>query len=282
MKRWMAAMLIMALLTPAALAAEWKDGRSPSKPYAGLPEVNLEEKLGYMMFYPNKEMAYTHNCRDLQVYLPRRDVKAGSGKLYLCTLEGEVARFEFTDEMHVRMRDMTPEELDSLLWDDGVCFEITLDRPLALKGAYFVNMEENCIVSESGKVGNVTIGGTEAWAFETNAEYGIENLTFRREAGSSSEEAASEESNSGESEEAAEKEYEEVETPVAGTEIAFDLVLGGEAKMAAFYGLGDSVEFDTSAVTESGPVVCRVLKDDPAWGIVFLDGEGNELWSETF
>ncbi len=62
MKRWMAAILALPPLTSMAFTLEWKDGRSPSKPYAGLPEVNLEETLGYIMFYPNSKMAYPHNC----------------------------------------------------------------------------------------------------------------------------------------------------------------------------------------------------------------------------
>ncbi len=271
MKRWMAAMLVMALLTPAALAAEWQAGRSPAKPYAGLPEVNLEETLGYIMFYPNRKMSCPHNCHSLQVYLPRRDVKAGSGMFYLCSQEnGEEARYAFDDAEHVALRDMTAEELDSLLWDDGVCFEIRLDTPLRMNAAYFVNLEENCIVTEDGKIGNVTIGGTDSWAFETNAEYGMENLVYRRLLPDQ------------EDVEEAEKEYETLPGPETGAEIAFDLVLGGEAKVAALYGLNDSVEFETITFTESATVTGTVLADDPAWGVIFLDEAGNELWSEDF
>lgn len=275
MRRWMAVALILALLIPTAMASEWKDGRSPAKPYAGLPEVNLEETLGYMMFYPNNKIPYPHNCRALQVYLPRRDVKAGSGTFYLCSEEnGEEVRYAFNDEEHVTLRDMTAEELDALLWDDGVCFEIRLDAPLKMQGSYFVNLEENCIVTEDGKVGNVTIGGTDSWAFETSAEYGFENLTYRQP-------LPGEEETEEEVEEA-EIEYEILPEPIAGVEVAFDLVLGGEAKMAVLYWLDDSMEFETTTFTENATVTGRILKEDPAWGIVFLDENGNELWLEDF
>ena len=283
MKRWITVLLALALLTSTALASEWKDGRSPAKPYAGLPEVNLEETLGYIMFYPNSKMSYPHNCRALQVYLPRRDVVAGSGTLYLCSEEnGEEARYAFNDGEHVNLRDMTADELDALLWDDGVCFEIRLDAPLKMQGAYFVNLEENCIVTEDGKIGNKTIGGTDSWAFETNAEYGFENLIYRRALESEGAEEEAEETEETEETEEAEQEYEILPEPEVGAELAFDLVLGGEAKMAALYCLNDSMEFETTMFTESGTVTGTILTETPAWGVVFLDEAGNALWSDEF
>lgn len=264
MKRWIALMLLVVLTFPAAaLAASWEGGRSPSQPYIGVPEVDLETTLGYMMFYPNSTMPAEHFCKKLMVYLPRRDVKAGKGQLFLCSEEsGEELRFNFNDEKYVRLRDMTEEELGSLLWGDGVCFEITLPESLKLGAGYFVNMERGCIVTSNGRVTNNSIGGTDSWAFTLLGDYGAGELRYRRQV--------------------KEEEYETVLTPTKGNEVIFELILGGEAKMAALYCWDDTMAFDSVTLKESGTVVGQVLDENPAWGIVFMDEDGNELWQEMF
>lgn len=264
MKRWIALMLLIVMMVPAAAtAASWEDGRSPSKPYLGVPEVDLEKTLGYMMFYPNSKMAAEHFCNKLMVYLPRSDVQAGKGRLFFCSVEnGEELRFNFNDEQYVTLRDMTEDELDSLLWGEGKCFEITLPVSLKLGGSYFVNMERNCIVAGNGKVTNNVLGGTESWAFTMEGDYGAGNLQYRRLV--------------------KEEEYETVLAPTPGDEVAFDITLGGDAKMAALYCWDDTMAFDSVTIKESGTVVGHVLKENPAWGIVFMDENGNELWQEIF
>lgn len=263
MKRWLAVLLLLLLGATPALAATWEDGRSPSKPYIGVPEVDLDKTMGYMMFYPNGKMPAEHFCNKLMVYLPRRDVKAGKATFYLCSEEnGEELRFAFNDETYVNRRDMTESELSSLLWGDGVCFEITLPTSLKLNAAYFVNMERSCVVTEKGKVGNTTIGGTESWAFTLEGDYGAGSLCYRRPAKNG--------------------EMEVVLTPAAGDEVTFDLTLGGEAKSAALLCWDESVSFDTPLLRESATVTGHILTDDPAWGIVFMDENGQELWQEVF
>lgn len=265
MRRFLAALLLVILaalcLAPAALAAEWVDGRSPSKPYLGLPEVNLKEKLGYMMFYPNAKMGVERFCQSLMIYLPRMDVEAGKGTLYFCSEEnGEEFRVAFNDETYVTQREMSEQELASLLWGEGTCFEITLPQSLKLGARYFVNMEKNCVVS--GRLSNTIIGGTDAWAFTLEGDYGVSSLSYRRANGT--------------------EEPETVLIPMPGDEVRFDVVLGGEAASAAVFCWADSMSFDTVMITESGEVTGQVLASNPAWGIVFLDKDGNELWQESW
>lgn len=263
MKRWIALFVLMVLMAPAALAATWEDGRSPAKPYVGVPEVDLSKTLGYMMFYPNSKMSAEHIGRELRIYLPRRDVEAGKGRAYLCTeAEGELLRFSFKDEEYVTMRDMTEAELDSMLWGDGVCFEITLPVSLNLGTSYFVNLDKNCIVTTKGKVGNAIIGGTDSWAFTVEGEYGVSGLSYRRAARNG--------------------DMKPVTKPAAGDEVTFELTLGGEAAAAALFCWDDSVAFDKPLLRESMTVTGQILTDNPAWGIVFMDANGNELWQETF
>ena len=189
------------------------------------------------------------------------DVKAGKGRLFFCSEEnGEELRFSFNDEQYVTMRDMTEDELTSLLWGEGTCFEITLPVSLKLGAKYFVNMERNAITA--GKVTNNVVGGTDSWAFTVEGEYGAENLQYRRQG--------------------KKEEYETVLTPKPGDEVVFDITLSGEAKMAAVYCWDDTMAFESATIKESGTVVAHVLKENPQWGIVFMDEKGNELWQEIF
>ena len=81
MKKIIALILVMLLCAAPAMAAEWLEGRSPEQPYIGAAAANLEEQIGYMMFYPNEEMQLQGGGRTLYVYLPREDVQAGEGSL---------------------------------------------------------------------------------------------------------------------------------------------------------------------------------------------------------
>lgn len=248
--------LMMCLST--AFAAEWADGRSPSKPYAGSPEVDLQKELGLAIGHPNAKMPADSCCEVLRVYLPREDVQAGTGRLFLCSeTAGEVLRVEFNDETYVLQRAIEEEELVGLMWGSGTCFEITLPFSLALDEGYFVNMEANCIVTTDGKLGNKTVGGTDQWAFRTDREYGVGNKEYFHPV------------------EGGEPEGRVVD-PKAGDTVSFDVKLGGEAKMAVLYHKGDSMEFENATILESATVTGTALTDDVSWGVVFLN-EANEI-----
>ena len=88
MKKTMVLVLVLVMLCVGmAQAAEWTNGLSPSKPYPGVPEVDLNEIMGYMMFYPSVNMPKEYACQRLFIYLPREDVRAGKGTLYLVDLD---------------------------------------------------------------------------------------------------------------------------------------------------------------------------------------------------
>ena len=245
----------------------WREGMSPAKPYAGVPEVDLTERLGYMMFYPTDKEPADCACQELCLYLPREDVKAGEGKLYLGA-EGEDGALWSTpmnDADAVAVRPMTENEKQSLLWGGGTCFVIKLPRSLELGKTYFVNMERGCIWTADGKLDNHEVGGKKTWRFTLAGDYGVGGLEYRRKIGEAS----------GESSEA---EYEAgILKPVAGDEIRFDLTLGGDAAMAVMYGYNESVNFSTVMYEESAEVIGEVLEDSPAWGVMFLDENGDEL-----
>ena len=267
MKKAIVLALALMMLVSVAQAAEWAEGTSPSQPYPGVPKINLEEQIGYMMFYPKDKpeqgvkLGVENACQRLYIYLPREDVKAGSGTFYLCSEEvkrGELWKTAMNNTAAVTQRPITEEELDSLLWGSGTCFEIKLPQTLELGTTYFINMERGCIITDSG-VDNPEVGGTDAWRFQLEGEWGVSKMTYRRPLGGGK--------------------YEEDQlTPQAGDEIRFDLVLGGDAVAAVVNRFQDeSVEFEEQYFTESCEVTGIVTKENPQWFVTFLDASGNAL-----
>lgn len=259
MKKLVAFVLVTLLLcTTVALAEGWGDGKSPSKPYPTLPEVDLDLQFGYMMLYPQANFAAEYACQRLYVYVPREDVVVGEGTLYLRAENGDlILETAMTNADVVRQRTITPEELVGLIWGGGTCFEIRVPKSLTLGATYFVNMESGCLVTEGG-VKSTQIGGTDQWRFTVTGDFGVSNMEYRRPLENG-------------------KYEKEIVAPQAGDEIRFDLVLGGEAAYAALYSNTESVDFPTATYTESGEIIGSVMDDSPDWGVIFLDAQGNVL-----
>ena len=62
-----------------------------------------------------------------------------------------------------------------------------------------------------------------------------------------------------------------VTKPDPGDKVHFDLVIGGDAKLAVFYSENGSVDFEQIEFSESGPVVGTVIGKDVQWGVAFYD-----------
>ena len=259
MKKASVLLLALLMIVNVAQAAQWRDGTSPSQPYAGVPQVNLSEEFGYLMFFPNMTIGAKNFCQKLLIYTPREDVRATDGEFHLCSevkSRGSLWSTKMNDTEAVTVRPIDEEELTGLLWGGGTCFEILLPDTLTLGQSYFVNMDEGCIVSTDG-VKSPTIGGTDSWAFTLEGDYGVSAMQYRRPQG---------------------KGYEEgILTPKKGDEIRFDLVLGGNASTAIVYRNNESVEFDETYLGRSGEVIGRVTGESPSWGVMFLDALGNQV-----
>ena len=272
MKRIIAILVVCMLCLTSAYAAEWAEGRSAAQPYAGVPEVDLTQTMGYIMMYPRTKLPARFFCDALEMYLPREDIVLGEGTLTLYKGDGEVvATVPFTDEEMVELRPLEEEELNGLMWGGGVCVEVHLPVSLTIGESYYVLAEEGCFTTADGKIPSVAISSPEAWTPVVNGDYGVSALSY-------SVAPAVEETEEGE-EAPAENEEIELEyknTPEVGDVIHFDLVLGGDAKFAVIYSENESVEFETTQFTESCHVTGVVAGEELSWGVAFMDGEGDD------
>ena len=117
---------------------------------------------------------------------------------------------------------------------------------------------------------------------ELEGDYGVSGMEYRRALGGAAQatEMIVEEASPDESGEPAapEVEYQTgITKPQAGDNIRFDLTLGGDAAMAVLYCYYSSVDFQMTYFEESCEVTGTVLTDNPFWGVMFLDAQGNEL-----
>ena len=304
MKRLFVLMVVCVLLTGscAALAADWTEGRSAAQPYAGVPAVDLNTTIGYIMMAPRAKLPVDHFCNTLQIYLPREDVAVGKGKLMLYASQDggrgeQVESIDFENSEAVVFRPMTEAELESLIWGGGTCIEIHLSVSLAFDRQYYVLMEEGCFTAAGGKVTSPSIGNPAAWVPVMRGDYGVANLFYSEapEVQSTPTVTATEEPVYYEDGNAPEYEPDPTPeptpeatitpasasvvklTPSEGDYITFDIVLGGDAATAVLYSENDSVLFANPEYDHSTTVCGTVLMPNIKLGVVFLDANGQVL-----
>ena len=182
----MAALAMMMTAVPLQ-AAEWKEGLGPQQPYAGVPEVDLTQTMGYIMLYPRDKMPAEHFCDTLNIYLPREDIVRGTGELHLYDDEGEVYAVSFSDESQVKISSLTEEEMSGLIWGGGTNISIKLPVSLELKKSYYVLMDAGCFTGTDGNVSSLAVNKEGAWVPVVNGDFGVENLAYRKPAAPSAE-----------------------------------------------------------------------------------------------
>ena len=252
MKRSLIALILAAAVFGAspASAAEWKDGRSPAQPYAGVPEVDLSQTMGYIMLYPRAKMPVEHFCDVLEIYLPREDVERGEGTLRLYDESGEILSVEFEDEEQVGIRKLSEDELNGLMWGSGVCIDVYLPVSLTIGKDYYVTMDEGCFTAADGAVVSLGYTGKEVWVPVVVGDFGINALAYYD---TGEEEPAESEAvpvpvtqPAADGEEKAEPEEVNGEVTLApekGDKVRFDLLMGGDADVAVLYSENGSVLF---------------------------------------
>lgn len=312
MKKCLIACALALLMTATPVAAEWKEGRSPAQPYAGVPEVDLSQTMGYIMMYPRTKMPAEHFCDKLEIYLPREDVKLGDGTLRLYGKDGEILSVKFSESDLVELRPLNDIEMEGLMWGGGTAIVITLPVSFTIGESYYVTMEEGCFTAENGSVVSPGYTKNTVWTPVLSGDFGINALSYTEgtyasgmsaaaaaapasgdvpakttttvvTAGESTTSSASPQTNetSASAAVAAAPESDGPVTvttkPKTGDGLRFDLLLGGDAVDAVLYSENNSVLFDPMEYTESGEVKGRILSDDVKWGIVFMNANGDVL-----
>ena len=188
MKRLIALVLAgLMVLGGMCFAAEWPQGCSPAQPYSNLPEVNLSKTMGYIMLFPRTKLPASVFCDVLRMYLPRTDLKLGSGKAHLYeNVDGgkrsvEVCAVNFSEPGSVEIREMTENELQDFIWGSGSCVEMHLSKSLEFGDKvhdYYVQMDEGCFTAENGSLKSISINNKDAWIPAINGDYGVSGLHY--------------------------------------------------------------------------------------------------------
>ena len=277
MKKLVALILVCLFCMTTALAAEWAEGLSPAKPSKLKPEVDLNKSVGYWLLYPRAGLPAEFYCDVLEMYMPNPDIALGKGTATLWTAEGPVCTMDFEDPTQVELRDLEETELQDLDWGSGVCVEIHLPISLKFGENYYVTMDEGALVTHGGAVKSMPIPYSDKveidkqyWTPSVTGDYGISGMYYSTPV---DENAEVEEGAEEEDDDAIHPKY----TPVKGDVLDFDVVLGGDAKIAVLVSEDNSVFFDVAELQENGHVTGTLVGDAPDWGIVFADEEGNPV-----
>lgn len=274
MKKLVALILVCLLcVATTAYAAEWAEGLSPAKPSNLKPEVDLKTTVGYWLPFPRSGLPAELFCDVLELYMPNPDVVLGEGTVTLWDADGAVATMDVTDPTQVELRQLEESELEIMHWGSGICVEIHLPISLSFDKAYYVTMDEGTLTSNGGKTKSMQIPYTDQvpleeqyWTPSVTGDYGIGGMYY---SAAPAEAAAEDEA----AEEAA---VEFITNPATGDVVNFDIVLGGDAKVAVVFSENNSVYFETLEFTETSHVTGNIASDDVSWGVVFLD-ENSEV-----
>lgn len=248
----LALLIVLCMVLTGVAAAEgaqetafprWSNGLSAAQPYKELPEVDLTQKLGYMMFHPANGGTADVGQRTLEIFLPRTDLSLGSGMIHLIDkADGStVAEYSVTDGEYVKLISTIETDLEWLQWETGMTLVVMMDHSLPIDHEYYVTLDEGIIQAEAYGISNPEMVTERGWSFSTASDYGVE----------------------------------QVETGEDGN-IVVHVRLGGEAVAAYPYLIeGSDLTTDVNELTESGTITITGAQEDLKWGISFVDASGN-------
>ena len=170
----------------ACMAAAWPEGLGPAQPYSKYPAVDLAQSMGYIINYPTVKLPVVGFCDILEIYLPREDLQVGTGLLTVYEvipgMEDQIfCMVNFADPNCVRIRKLTEQEMDSLMWGSGMCVEMHLSKSLEFGDrvhSYYVLMEEGCFTANYGTVRSISITAHDAWTPVISGQFGISGLCY--------------------------------------------------------------------------------------------------------
>lgn len=255
--------LVLCLAIAPAYAAQWSEGRSAAQPYAGVPEVKLDQTMGYMIFYPSARMPAERFCDSLTIYFPREDIALGKGTLRLMDGTEEVLALNCADDRIVTIHSMTEGELDGLMWGGGTAAVFHLPISLELGKEYGVELDQGAVAVQRGRVVSPPVHGVKQWAPKLEGEYGVSKLYYM----------------GGEyvDEEGILQSAPLRDWPRSGDTVHLTIALGGEAKRAVIYDPAGTMTFDRMEYTETTEVTGTVGDEMGDWGVIFQDEAGEVL-----
>ena len=260
MKRIIVICLAVMLLCSNALAATWADGLGPQKPYSGTPEVDFNETIGYMLFYPVNGSNVIAGNDEISIYLPREDVETSEGTFYLYSKEENLVEEIVINAETMVARPMTEEELEATMWGCGTAFTVKLSQPTVENRHYIVQLTEGCIVSTEYEAVSPAIAGEDAWTFNTETDNDIKSITYTRVVEGEEKPAV-------------------VEDVQVGDSATISIVMGEETAYAVIFCDEGIILPEANYFTESGDTVVRVPANGTvAWGIAYFDAENNMIY----
>lgn len=263
MKKLLVLCLAAMLLGSIAFAAAWDEGLGPNKPYVGTPEVDFNETIGYMMFFPINGSNIDVRVDTLTIYMPREDVDIAEGTLYLYRNGDQLAEEIAVSAETVTVRPMLEDELEALMWGCGTAFDFKLADPLEINSNYLVQLTEGAIVSDGYAAVSPAIAGEDAWVFNTVTANYIEDLSYNRLV-------------------EGKDVPEQVDTVAVGDFASFDIVLGEDAAYAViFANAGLIVPSANYFEANAAATVNFPANGTVEWGVAFFDAEDELVYMHS-
>ncbi len=131
-----------------------------------------------MVFAPmtsaeNNYASYFAGQNELNIYLPRTDITAGTGSLSVNNSAdySVLETVEFDDTSKVLIQPMTSEELMEKSWTEGTKITVYLSKPLGQASNYYVTLSEDSLMTTDGSAHSEALS-EPYWTIQTT-EYGF-------------------------------------------------------------------------------------------------------------
>ncbi len=121
----------------------------------------------------NNYASYFAGQNELNIYLPRTDITAGTGSVSINNSAdySVLETVEFDDTTKVQIQPMTSEELLAKSWTEGTKITVYLSKPLGQASNYYVTLTEDALMTTDGSAHSEALSDPY-WTIQTT-EYGF-------------------------------------------------------------------------------------------------------------
>lgn len=138
------------------------------------PLYIADMKLAPATSAENNYAAYAAGQNELNIYLPRTDIVAGTGSISVND-SSDISVYEtvdLDDTTKVAIQPMTPEELAEKNWGEGTKVSVYLSDPLEQASNYYVTLTEDALMTVDGSGHSEALTDMYYWTIQTT-EYGF-------------------------------------------------------------------------------------------------------------